>query len=320
MGEIRKAFILGAGLGTRLRPLTEALPKPLVPVWNRPLVEYAFDHLIRDLGVGAFAVNTHHCREAYTEAFPDDQYRGRPIFFRHEPVLLDTAGGLDNLRDWLPRDEPFIVYNGDILTDLPLAAALTQHERTGDLVTMILRSHGDELRVGYDPGSGKVVDLRGVLAPDWPHRYQFTGVYIVSPEFLDYLKPGCIESVVLPLLEVIREGGRVGGVVIDAGEWSDLGERGSYIGALSLMASGFPRYGSGTAPTGLRLSDRAEIDDDAEIDALSSVGHGARVGKGAVLTESVVWPGAVVAAGAKLTRVVVRGGRTAVGDLSDLDL
>ncbi len=318
MGGIRKAFILGAGLGTRLRPLTESLPKPLVPVWNRPLIAYAFDHLVRDLGVESFAVNTHHCPEAYAEAFPDGAHSGRPIHFRHEPVLLDTAGGLDNLRDWLPRDESFVVYNGDILTDLPLGPALERHRSSGDLVTMVLRSTGEERRVGFDAESGKVVDLRGVLAPDWPHRYQFTGIYLVSPGFLDRLRPGKIESVVLPMLEAIRACGGVGGVLVDEGDWSDLGERGAYLDALATMARGFPGgVGAGAAP---RLSPTAEIDPSAAIDALSSVGAGAKVGAGAVLRASVVWPGAVVAAGARLDRVVVRNGRTARGRLADLDV
>lgn len=316
---IRQAFVLGAGLGTRLRPLTESLPKPLVPVWNRPLIHHALDHLVRELGIESFAVNTHHCPEAYGEAFPDGRHRGRPVLFRHEPVLLDTAGGLDNLRDWLPRDEPFVVYNGDILTDLPLAPAVEQHRRSGDLVTLVLRSHGPELRVGYDAERGKVVDLRGQLAPDWPHRFQFTGIYVVSPEFLGLLQAGKIESVVLPLLEAIRSGGRVGGIVLDEGAWSDLGELDSYLDALSLFARGFPRRREAEdsdLPPLSRISPWAEIAANAELDALSTVGEGARVGEDAILRESVLWPGAIVAPGARLERVVVRSGQLASGRLS----
>ncbi len=317
MAKVRKAFLLGAGLGTRLRPLTDDLPKPLVPVWNRPLITYAFSHLRHDLEVEAFAVNTHHRAEAYREAFPDGDEGGSVLHFRHEPVLLDTAGGIDNLRDWVPDDESFVVYNGDILTDLPLRPALAQHLRSGDAVTLILRSTGEELRVGYDPDSGKVVDMRGALRPDWPHRYQFTGIYLVSPAFYAFLKPGKIESVVMPLLEAIRDGEQVGGIVIDEGTWSDLGEREAYLDALSLPALGFPRYDD-TPPE--RISPLARIDDGAEIDELSTVGAGAVVEKGAVIRHSVIWPGAVVAGDAVLHRTVVRGGRTARGVLADTDV
>lgn len=318
MAKVRKAFLLGAGLGTRLRPLTDDLPKPLVPVLNRPLISYAFAHLRHDLGVEAFAVNTHHRAAAYREAFPDDREDGGgSLHFRHEPVLLDTAGGIDNLRDWLPDNEPFVVYNGDILTDLPLRPALEQHLRTGDAVTLILRSAGEELRVGYDPDSGKVVDMRGALRPDWPHRYQFTGIYLVAPAFYAFLKPGKIESVVMPLLEAIRDGEQVGGIVIDEGIWGDLGEREAYLDALSLPALGFPRYGD---TPGERISPLARIDDGVEIDELSTVGAGAVVEKGAVIRQSVIWPGAIVAGDAVLHRTVVRGGRTARGALSHVDV
>lgn len=317
MGEITKAFILGAGLGTRLRPLTASLPKPLVPVGNRPLITFAFDHLINDLGIEAFAVNTHHCPEAYAETFPDHGYRGRSLLFRHEPVLLDTAGGIDNLRDWLPRDESFIVYNGDILTDLPLRPALELHLRSGDAVTMVLRSRGDELRVGFDHKTGRVVDLRGVLVPDWPQRYQFTGIYLVSPRFLRFLRPGVVESVVNPLLQAIKEGERIGGIVADEGVWSDLGERNAYLGALTLPGKGFPRYWNEPVE---RISCAAEIEPGVRIDDLSTVGPGAHIGQGSVIQESVIWADGRVSPGSILDRVVVRSGETANGSLSNVDV
>jgi NDP-sugar pyrophosphorylase family protein len=313
MPKAAKAFILGAGLGTRLRPLTERLPKPLVPVANKPLITFAFDHLISELGTESFLVNTHHCPDAYAEAFPSAKYEGRNLEFRHEPTLLDTAGGIDNIRDWLPEKESFVVYNGDILTDLPLRQAWEHHCVSGNLATLLLRSTGEELRIGFDPETGQVVDLRGVLQPDWPHRYQFTGIYFVSPAFLRFIRPGKIESVVLCFLEAIRAGESIGGYVEDAGTWSDLGERESYLDALSLVGDGFAR------PVVDRISPEAAVHPTAVIDPLSSVGPGAIVGENAQLIESVVWPKGVVEAGAKLTRTVIRDGSVARGQLVDCD-
>ena len=132
---MKKAFVLGAGLGTRLKSLTEFLPKPLIPVYQRPLISFAFDHLQR-AGVEEFVVNTHHCAEAYTEHFPDSSYNAAPITFRHEPVLLETGGGIDNVADLLGGDT-FVVYNGDILTDLPLQEAFDAHATSGNLVTLV---------------------------------------------------------------------------------------------------------------------------------------------------------------------------------------
>ncbi|MDF1859339.1 MAG: sugar phosphate nucleotidyltransferase [Verrucomicrobiales bacterium] len=313
MPKATKAFILGAGLGTRLRPLTERLPKPLVPVANKPLITFALDHLISELGTESFLVNTHHCPDAYGEAFPSGEYEGRNLEFRHEPTLLDTAGGIDNIRDWLPGNEPFVVYNGDILTDLPLQRAWEHHCESGNLATLLLRSTGDELRIGFDPETGQVVDLRGVLQPDWPLRYQFTGIYFVSPQFLRFLRPGKIESVVLCFLEAIRAGETIGGYVEDAGTWSDLGERESYLDALRVVGEGFAR------PVTNRISPDATIHPTAAIDEYSSVGPGAIVGENAQLTESAVWGGGVVEAGANLTRTVIRDGSVARGQLVDCD-
>jgi NDP-sugar pyrophosphorylase family protein len=93
--SIRTSFILGAGLGTRLRPLTDNCPKPLLAAGGRPMITYAMDHLI-SAGIERFIVNTHYFAEAYHKAFPDRQWRGIPIIFRYEPVLLDTAGGIKN--------------------------------------------------------------------------------------------------------------------------------------------------------------------------------------------------------------------------------
>ncbi|MEM6278429.1 MAG: sugar phosphate nucleotidyltransferase [Verrucomicrobiota bacterium] len=314
MAENRKAFLLGAGLGTRLRPLTENLPKPLVPVMNRPLLSYAMDHLREELGVEAFLVNTHHCPEAYGEAFPNGEYSGASLEFRHEPVLLDTAGGIDNIRDWLPSDESFTIYNGDILTDLPLRAAWRHHCESENLVTLVLRSSGDELRVGFDASSGLVVDLRGALKPDWEDRYQFTGIYFVAPSFLRYIRRGVIESVVLSFLAAIEAGEKIGGYVADEGEWSDLGERDSYLGALRQLSSGAGKGGWE------RISPHADIGEGVDIDETSSVGAGAKIGAGSRIRESAIWSGARIEPGSSLFRVVVRSGRTAQGDLSNLDI
>ena len=96
--RFKTAFILGAGLGTRLRPLTERCPKPLLEVGGRPVITYAMDHLL-SIGVERFIVNTHYCPDVYLQKFPDRSWRGAPIIFRHEAVLLDTAGGLKNIED-----------------------------------------------------------------------------------------------------------------------------------------------------------------------------------------------------------------------------
>jgi len=178
----KKAFVLGAGLGTRLRPLTDVLPKPLIPVINRPLITWAFDALLQG-GAKEFIVNTHHLPEAWPQAFPHANWRGHRITFVHEhPVVLETEGGIANIAP-LVRDASFWVFNGDILTDLPLAGAERIHRENHHLATLILRSTGPNPNVTFDPGTGKVRDLRQALGTQPDRLYQFTGIYAIHPDF-----------------------------------------------------------------------------------------------------------------------------------------
>ncbi|MFV1994516.1 MAG: sugar phosphate nucleotidyltransferase [Verrucomicrobiales bacterium] len=315
-----KAFVLGAGLGTRLKTLTESIPKPLLPVLQKSLLSYAFDHLL-SAGIGSIIVNTHHRPEAYAERFPENSYRGAPLTFRFEPELLETAGGIANIAD-LVADESFVVYNGDILTDLPLRPALAQHRRRGHLVSLILRSSGPTLQIAWDATSGKVVDIHNRLHSGAEHAYQFTGIYFVEPGFLASLTPGKKESVIPVFLDLIAREGAIGGVVADEGLWWDLGDRDSYLDAVGTIASGteppFPAHGA--RPEQQRIHPGAVIDPRAWICPRSSIAQGAVVEADARIEESVLWAGARVAAGSRLRRCIVRRDALASGDLCDADI
>ncbi|MEI6279471.1 MAG: sugar phosphate nucleotidyltransferase, partial [Verrucomicrobiae bacterium] len=173
-----KAFVLGAGLGTRLRPLTERRPKPLVPIYGKPLITFAFDHLIAN-GAASFVINTHHCPEAYESLRGGGPYRGHPLTFQHEPVLLDTGGGIKNVGR-LIGNEPFVVYNGDVLADFPLRPAITSHLASGNIATLILRSSGGPLHVQCR--DGRVSDIRNVIRNSNDPSFLFTGISLLSPE------------------------------------------------------------------------------------------------------------------------------------------
>ncbi len=225
--QINTAFILGAGLGTRLRPLTENTPKPLLEIGGHPMITYAMAHL-RAVGIKRFIINTHHCAEKYAETFPDNNYKGIPITFRYEPVLLDTAGGIKNIEDLIAEDERIIVYNGDIIANMPIELLIRKHFELQTSVTLALRSTGPLLNVSVDK-DGFVCDMRHILKNDGVKKCLFAGIYIVEKSFLKRLTTGKIESIVLPLVEMIKENPRsVGGVIIDDGGWYDVGTVAEY--------------------------------------------------------------------------------------------
>ncbi|QQL45371.1 sugar phosphate nucleotidyltransferase [Sulfuriroseicoccus oceanibius] len=248
---LRTAFVLGAGLGTRLRPLTNNRPKPLVPVNGKPLITFAFDHLIAELSVERFIVNTHHCPEAYQDAFPDKSYRGRQILLRHEPTLLDSGGGISNIRDLLgPQDDSLAIYNGDILADFPLADAFRAHAKSGG-TTLVVRTDGESRNLTIDANSHDLVDARHILKgegrvlPADALATQFTGVYFMDAAALAALPaPGNGFSIVDTWLDQIRQGAPPHTHIADSGDWFDLGTLDALDAASTFLQHGrFPRYG-----------------------------------------------------------------------------
>jgi mannose-1-phosphate guanylyltransferase len=225
--QINTAFILGAGLGTRLRPLTENTPKPLLPIGGKPIITYAMEHL-RAIGVQRFIVNTHHCAGKYQEAFPEGNWQGIPITFRHEAILLDTAGGIKNIEDLITNDKRILVHNGDVITNMPLSPLLGKHSALKTEVTLALRSNGPLLNVNINK-DGFICDMRHTLKNPGIQSCLFAGIYIIEKKFLERLETGRVESIVPPLIAMIKENPRsVSGIVIDDGYWHDVGTLDEY--------------------------------------------------------------------------------------------
>jgi mannose-1-phosphate guanylyltransferase len=268
---ITQAFILGAGLGKRLRPLTDLLPKPLVPLFHKPLAIWAVE-ACEAIGCRRFAVNTHHLPEKW-EGFAAD----RDVTFFHEPILLETGGGLKNIESWVEGGS-LLIHNGDIFSSMDLRKLVDAHEASGDEVTLALRSSGGEKRISLGDGA-RVEDVRSEVR-GLPGTHVFTGIYCVKKDFLKRIPAGEVIAVIPAFQDLVREGG-LGAVVLDEGEWMDLGDVESYLAAHRELALQDP------------VHPEAEIGEGVGIER-SIIGKGARIAARARVIDSVVWPGASV--------------------------
>ncbi len=313
---ITQAFVLGAGLGTRLRPLTDELPKPLLPIFQKPLITFCLDHLIA-VGVRRFAVNTHHLPDHFRTLFAGGVYRDLPVELIHEPVLLETGGGIKNAQPFL-GSEPFVVYSGDILTDIDLKGLIAEHARSGNDVTLGLRKTG--LASGVTLENGRVISI-GRDPSDAAGKFDYANVSIWTPKIFERIPKPIKISFIPVLIEWIKSGGRIGGVVLDQGRWFNIGNRAEYLAVHRtiaeerwrpdyLMDAEWPRA----------IAQTAMVDPTARVDRASAVADHCRVGPGAVLRNTIAWAGAQIASRSDLQGCIVRSRKSVEGTHRDADV
>ncbi len=226
-----RALLLCAGLGTRLRPLTDVLPKPCVPVLDRPLGAYGLGALAA-AGVRDVVANTHHLGDRVVPTLaPWADRLGVGLTRVHESTLLGTGGAIRNALPLL-GDGDFTVFNGDVMAWPDLGAAHAHHRALGARITLVVRDDPRAARLGAIEvdAAGRVRRILGEgPAPAVPVRScLFTGVYVVSPALRDDLpREGCV---VRHTLRALLARGEPVGAVVDAGPWFDLGTHGAYFG------------------------------------------------------------------------------------------
>jgi NDP-sugar pyrophosphorylase family protein len=184
-----KAMILAAGLGTRLRPLTDTIPKALVKVNGIPLLEQSIRYLQQN-GVNSFIINIHHFGEQIIDFLAENRNFGSEIFVSDErDQLLDTGGGLKKAAWFSPGDQPFVVYNVDVISDLDLTKVMDQHKHSESLATLVVRKRETsryflfdrEMQLcGWENRSTGVRKLAREIKDD-PAAYAFSGIQVLSP-------------------------------------------------------------------------------------------------------------------------------------------
>jgi NDP-sugar pyrophosphorylase family protein len=220
-------MILAAGLGTRLRPLTENIPKPLLPVGGTPIIVWNL-LLLRQHGIKDVMINLHHLGHVIEKKLGDGSQWGMRVQYSVEPIILGTGGGIKAVESF-SEGEPFLVMNGDTLIELNLTELLDRHRSGNGVATMVLREDPEVERWGVietDPDHRVLTILgrgRQPLPSDPPAlRYMFAGVHVIHPCLLRHCPQGQPSSIIDAYVAELEDGAVIQGYIAK-GYWSDIG-------------------------------------------------------------------------------------------------
>jgi mannose-1-phosphate guanylyltransferase len=306
-----KAMVLAAGLGTRLRPLTYEITKPMVPVLDRPVMEHIVE-LLERYGFDEVIANLHY--------FPDSirEYFGERLSYRFEPELLGTAGGVRGCADFF-GDEPFLVISGDALTDIDLGAFLARHRQSGGIATLAVKQVADtrEYGVVLHDRDGRITGFQEKPAPEEAlSDLGNCGIYMFEPRIFDYFPAGPFVDWAQDVFPVLLEND-VPFYIHELGEyWNDVGSlselrqgtvdalrgelhlqiEGEEVSPGVLVAGGVSPLRADTELDGHAWIGRdVQIGEGVRLMGPIVLGDGARVGDRAQLRGCIVFPGTEIA-------------------------
>ena len=303
-----KGMILAAGLGTRLRPITHTLPKPMVPLCNRPLIAWAVESFLA-AGVRDLIVNLHYLPEPI-ERHLREQYAGKADFhFSFEQEILGTGGAIRRVRPQLEKEEAFFLVNGDTV-QFPrwdalrgalgnhLAALTLRYPPANDRFTPVFLDNG---RVtGFGKGDGEAL--------------MFAGSHLISTRIFRYLPDedefGIVDRVYQPLLDAATES--LAGIV-DRGLWFDIGTLQRYVGASREFLAAMVR-GELPPTDGSHLEGHSLVHDSARGPATRSIVGARSIIEGAA-SDSIVWDDCTIAG--TIDRCIVTHGTRVEGNHTD---
>jgi mannose-1-phosphate guanylyltransferase len=292
------AIVLVGGFGTRLRPLTHTVPKPLLSIGQRPMLEHLLARLARG-GVTDAVLALGFNPDPFFAAFPGDECAGVRLAYAVEDSPLDTAGAIGFAARKAGVESTFVVANGDVMTDLDVAALVAFHRRSGGEATISLTPVGDPSQFGIveTDGGGRVRRFVEKPSPgETTSNLASAGTYVMEPASLERMPEGqklSIERVVFPAMvndEVLF-------AMATDDYWIDAGRPDTYLEANIRIVR------DGLSPA---VAETAVLDGDVEVFD-SVVGAGARVGSGSSLRRSVILPGAVIGADAIVQGSLVMG-------------
>ena len=324
-----KALVLVGGFGTRLRPLTLTLPKQMLPIAGKPMIEWVVGRLA-DHGVDEVILSLGYRPDAFIEAYPDEVCAGLPIRYVTEPEPRGTAGAVRFAADEIGFDDTFLVLNGDVLTDLDITALIDFHRSRGAEATISLHKVEDPSAFGVVPTDDEGRVIAFVEKPprdEAPTDLINAGTYVVEPSVLELIEPGREVSIERETFPAIVDRGGLYAMAANT-YWLDTGTPQLYVAANLDVITG-QRAGATAEPVLGEVAGSARVANsvigvgstvDADASVVGSVVmNGVHVGEGATVEDSILMDEVTVGAGASITGCSVIGAGEAIAPGAELD-
>ena len=311
-------MILAAGFGTRLKPLTNDLPKPMFPVLNRPILEHTL-HFLSSQGINEIAINLHHQPERIIDYFGSGKKFMVKLHFSTEENILGTAGGIKKL-EFFFKDETFLVINSDVLVNVNLNDVLKFHQEKKSKLTLVVRQdynvekHDSIQQVE----EGRIVNFlgRSIKNSAPTNKVMFTGIQIIEPDIFSRIPENKFCGTTKDVFPgMIQDGLPVYGF-LHKGYWIDMGTRKTYIQAQKDAMDGKMaiKISSSKNPEGplvvppVHIGKNCEISQEAQVGPYAVVGDGCRIRPGAVVENSILWPDATIGNDSTIKNCIISRG------------
>jgi NDP-sugar pyrophosphorylase family protein len=223
-----KAMILAAGVGSRLRPLTDETPKALLDVGGAPMIQRVIRRL-KSAGVTELVVNLHHLGDRIAEFLTSKGGFGLRIEFTRETELLDTGGGLKNAAWFFDDDHPFFLHNVDVLSDINLDEVLRFHHTVQALATLAVQPRLSSRQLLFD-GDGRLCGRESAEGVEWARgpvsgveRFAFTGIHVIDPAIFPRMSETGVFPITRTYLRLAGEGEKIVAYRADGKYWQDIG-------------------------------------------------------------------------------------------------
>lgn len=321
---VKKAMVMSAGMGSRLEPLTLSVPKPLIPVANKPVMDVLFERL-KDFGIQDVICNTYYLADQIIDRYSDNKI----INFNYikEETLSGTAGGLKKCQHFFNDGDTFLVLSADGITDADFEKGIQSHIKSGAVATIGIKQIPQEevshFGVVVTDENGFVSEFQEKPSvAEAKSNYINTGIYIFNYEIFNYIPEGQFYDFAKNVFPDLLENAKINTFEISE-YWTDIGTMAQYKQSLIDLYDGcydFAHSDFVKTEYGSYIKGNTQIHQDTKFIGVSSIGNGCKIGKNVTIIDSIIWDGVVIADNCTVKNSVISSGSEIRSDITDVVL